>query len=119
MKGISCLKEFLFGRPSRKHEIELAWKKSVADLQTKYNKRISALERTKMDEIGFPFDAPRSIDEKKRRLEKLDSEIQDVQDEMYAMEDELFFKMLSDIKSDEYASATCIGRLWLWVYWHV
>lgn len=118
MKNLSKIKEFLFGQPSRKHDIEAAWRKAASELESFYSKKISALEQKKMNEIGFPSDAPKTIDEKKHRLESIDAEIKSITEEMYAEDDKLFFKMLDDVNKDAYASATCLGRIWLWMYWH-
>lgn len=114
------LKTFLFGRPSRQREIEVRWKESLLRLRARYNPKIESLEKIKMDEIGFPAEnAPKTIDEKIGRLERLDSQIEAIQNELDAEEDRLWFEMMDNIKKDQFESAGIFGRMWLWFYWHV
>ena len=113
-------KTFLFGRQSRQHEIEQEWKEALAEAREEYNKKIFSVEKCIMDEIGFPAEnAPKSIDEKLHRLEFLDSQIREMLDDLGIVEDQLFFEMMDKVKKDQIESASLLGRIWLWMYWHV
>lgn len=114
------LKTFLFGKPSRWHEIENEWKQSVTEERERYSKKIFLVEKCIMDEIGFPAEnAPKSIDEKLHRLDTMNLQISSLLDDLGTVEDRLFFDMLDKRKRDEIDSASLLRRIWLWMYWHV
>lgn len=114
------LKTFLLGRPSRQHEIEHEWRKAALTAREEYNRKIFSVAKFVMDEIGFPAEnAPKSIDEKLHRLESLDRQIGMLLDDLGVIEDQLFFEMLDRTKKDQMESASILGRIWLWMYWHV
>lgn len=116
---LTCIKEFIFGRKSRQNEIELEWKRKENEVKKKYNALLKNLEYDKMQEIGFPSEnAPKTIDEKVKRLESLDRKINEAYDEMFAAEDVLWVDKMKKLRQDQFDSSCLLGRIWLWMYWH-
>lgn len=112
------LKDFLFGRPSEEAGIERDWLEAKSDVRARLDERLKPLELEKERLAGIGKSDPLPFDERLRRLNLVEEQINSAMDAAAAEEDEAWLKRMQRLREDGMASVNLARRILLWLYWH-
>ena len=111
-------REFLFGGRSRISEIESEWNSEKLSIQRRLEEQLRPLELERDRLAGIAESEAIPFDVRLKRLNEVERQMSDLQDEAASEEDAAWFKRMKALKDDEMASANVLRRLALWLYWH-
>lgn len=111
-------KEFLFGRPSKINEIEGDWNMAKQSIRCRLEEQLRPLELERDKLAGIAESEAIPFNVRLKRLNDVEKQMSDINDEAAEEEDAAWFKRMKALKEDEMASANVFRRFALWLYWH-